>query len=360
MERSLNHCFTTWLNPYDKRGRYKKKEKMERKRLWVRLSGNLIDPNWRLCFPALLRRARNLDSISQADKWLLIGHSLLPLQAASRAVSVRRCGHLPDYPAGYIFIESILFTFCPQRFTLRLNSGALTMADEVSFILLTAPLPIFSLFGRLIAQGCFTVAWKGIRGDATVCHWFCSRADNDVVPSMKKKTKKFVPSVIVSSNKHQRGQLLCVTIQVNSFLGKCFFLSLPRRRDGVPLFPRPNGISRASATPAVTVLSTSHLSSEPLMWLIHSLWSKWFWNGGWAGWEAGQHLLGMFLLMPDSRSRAPLTGRKDWGQRCVRVQRGVQVAEGSTDRLQHIKLLLLFLSVFCHHFCTCKYQLESD
>lgn len=80
MERSLNHCFTTWLNPYNKRGRYKKKEKMGRKRLWVRLSGNLMDPNWRLCFPALLREARNLDSISQADKWLLVGHSLLPLQ----------------------------------------------------------------------------------------------------------------------------------------------------------------------------------------------------------------------------------------------------------------------------------------
>lgn len=71
----------------------------------------------------------------------------------SRALSVRRCGHLPDYPAGYVFIESILFTFCPQRFALRLNSGALTMAEEVSFILLTAPRPIFSLFGRLEVEG---------------------------------------------------------------------------------------------------------------------------------------------------------------------------------------------------------------
>lgn len=51
---------------------------MERKRLWVRLSGNVMDPKWRLCFPALLRGARNLDSISEADKWLLIGPSLLP------------------------------------------------------------------------------------------------------------------------------------------------------------------------------------------------------------------------------------------------------------------------------------------
>lgn len=150
--------------------------------------------------------------------------------------------------------------------------------------------------------------------------------------------KKFVPSVIVSSNKHQPGQLLCVTIQVNSFLGKCFFLSLPRRRDGVPLFPRPNGISRASATPAVTVLSTSHLSSGPLMWLTRSLWSKWFWNGGWAGWEGGQHLLGMFLLMPDSRSPAPLTGRKDQGQRSVRVRRRVQVAKERTESFRHIML----------------------
>lgn len=184
---------------------------------------------------------------------------------ASRAVSVRRCGHLPDYPAGYIFIESILFTSCPQRFTLRLNSGALTMADEVSFILLTAPLPIFSLFGSLIAPGLKGLLHRAMKGDLMQCHCLplILFNDNEVVPSMKKK--KFVPSVIVSSNKHQPGQLLCVTIQVNSFLGKCFFLSLPRRRDGVPLFPRPNGISRASATPAVTVLSTSHLSSGPLM-----------------------------------------------------------------------------------------------
>lgn len=189
------------------------------------------------------------------------------------------------------------------------------------------------------------MAWKGISCNATVsvCHWSCSRADNDVVPSMKKK--KFVPSVIVSSNRHQWGQLLCVTIQVNSFLGKCFFLSLPRRRDGVPLFPRPNGISRASATPAVTVLSTSHLSSGPLMWLIHSLWSKWFWNGGWAGWEAGQHLLGMFLLMSDSRSLAPLTGRKDSGRRSVRVQRPVQVAEESIDGLRHVRLCGSFITI---------------
>lgn len=202
------------------------------------------------------------------------------------------------------------------------------MADEVSFILLTAPLPIFSLFGRLIAQGWKGLLHHGMKRNVMQCHclplilfmgWQWCGAQHE--------KKMFVPSVIVSSNKHQRGQLLCVTIQVNSFLGKCFFLSLPRRRDGVPLFPRPNGISRASATPAVTVLSTSHLSSGPLMWLIHSLWSKWFWNGGWAGWEAGQHLLGMLLLMPDSRSLAPLTGRKDWGRRSVRVQRGVQVAE---------------------------------
>lgn len=237
------------------------------------------------------------------------------------------------------------------------------MADEVSFILLTAPLPIFSLFGETDRAGLLHRAMKR-ESEAMPL------SATDFVPGLtmmwcpawkKNKKKNFVPSVIVSSNKHQRGQLLCVTIQVNSFLGKCFFLSLPRRRDGVPLFPRPNGISRASATPAVTVLSTSHLSSEPLMWLIHSLWSKWFWNGGeWAGWEAGQHLLGMFLLMPDSRSRAPLTGRKDWGQRCVRVQRGVQVAEGGTDRLQHIKLLLWFLPGFCRHICTCKYRFESD
>lgn len=108
---------------------------------------------------------------------------------ASRAVSVRRCGHLPDYPAGYIFIESILFTSCPQRFTLRLNSGALTMADEVSFILLTAPLPIFSLFGSLIAPGLKGLLHRAMKGDLMQCHCLplILFNDNEVVPSMKKK-----------------------------------------------------------------------------------------------------------------------------------------------------------------------------
>ena len=46
-----------------------------------------------------------------------------------------------------------------------------------------------------------------------------------------------------------KGQLFCVTIQVNSFLGKSFFPSQPSRSDGVPLFPWPNGISCASASP---------------------------------------------------------------------------------------------------------------
>lgn len=109
---------------------------------------------------------------------------------ASRACSVRCCDHLPDYPAGYIFIESILFISCLLRFTLRLNSGALTMADEVSSILLTAPLPIFSLFGRLISSGLkgATSPWheRGSHAMPLSAADFFSRADNKVVPSMKK------------------------------------------------------------------------------------------------------------------------------------------------------------------------------
>lgn len=171
MERSLNHCFTTWLNPHNKRGKIQKKRKRREKKWWVRLSRNLMDLNWRLCFPALLRGVRNLVSTSprlESGCWSDI--PCYPCSGHSRACSVRCCGHLPDYPAGYIFIESILFISCLQRFTLRLNSGALTMADEVNPILLTAPLPIFSLFGRLPLSAAD----------------FFSRADNKVVPSMKK------------------------------------------------------------------------------------------------------------------------------------------------------------------------------
>lgn len=170
MERSLNHCFTTWLNPHNKRARYKKKEKMERKKWWARLSRNLMDLNWRLCFPALLRGVKNLDSTSPRLK----SGSDVPCHCtpavASRAYSVRCCGHLLDYPAGYIFIENILFISCLQRFALRLNSGALTMADEVSSILLTAPLPIFSLFGRLIVLDWKGMLHRGMKEDLMQCH----------------------------------------------------------------------------------------------------------------------------------------------------------------------------------------------
>lgn len=154
-----------------------------------------------------------------ADRTFPVTHAV-----ASPVVSVRRCGHLPDYPAGYIFIESILFTFCPLRFTLRLNSGALTKADEVSFILLTAPLPIFSLFGRVIAQGLTGLLHRAMKRDLMRCHCLpLILFTGSQWCGAQHERKKFVPSVIVSSNKHQRGQLLCVTIQVNSFLGKCFF-----------------------------------------------------------------------------------------------------------------------------------------
>lgn len=65
------------------------------------------------------------------------------------------------------------------------------MADEVSFILLTAPLPIFSLFGRLIAPGLKGLLQRGMKGDLMQCHCLplILFNDNEVVPSMKKKKK---------------------------------------------------------------------------------------------------------------------------------------------------------------------------
>lgn len=169
MERSLNHCFTTWLNPYNKRGRYKKRENGEKKvvgEIKWKLDGSKLTA----LFPSVAKGSE--ESWFHLPGWQVAADRTFPVTpaVASRAVRVRRCGHLPDYPAGYIFIESILFTFCPQRFTLRLNSGALTMADEVSFILLTAPLPIFSLFGRLIAQGLKGLLHRGMTRDLMQCH----------------------------------------------------------------------------------------------------------------------------------------------------------------------------------------------
>lgn len=148
---------------------------------------------------------------------------------ASRARSVRCCGHLPDYPAGYIFIESILFISCLQRFTLRLNSGALTMADEVSSILLTAPLPIFSLFGRLIALGWKGLLYRGMKEDLMQCHCllliFFQALTIKWCPAWKKHL--YVPSVIVSSNRHQQANFSVLPYRwTHSWENVFFFLSL--------------------------------------------------------------------------------------------------------------------------------------
>lgn len=91
---------------------------------------------------------------------------------------------------------------------------------------------------------------------------FPGTSDNEVVPSVKNISTCQVQLFLLigtsrpTSLSYHTGELIP---------GKMCFRSQPRRRDGVPLFPWPNGISRASATPAVTVLSTSHLSSGPLM-----------------------------------------------------------------------------------------------
>lgn len=44
-DRSLNHCFTTWFNPHNKREDTKKGENGERKKQCARLSRNLMDVN---------------------------------------------------------------------------------------------------------------------------------------------------------------------------------------------------------------------------------------------------------------------------------------------------------------------------
>lgn len=186
-----------------------------------------MDLNWRLCFPALLRGVKNLDSTSLRLK----SGSDVPCHCTpavvSCACSVCCCGHLLDYPAGYIFIENILFISCLQRFALRLNSGALTMADKVSSILLTAPLPIFSLFGRLIALNWKGLLHCGMKEDLMQCHcllhfFFFFR--HCWCPAWKKHL--YVPSMIVSSNKHQQANFSVLPYRwTHSWENVFFFLS---------------------------------------------------------------------------------------------------------------------------------------
>lgn len=87
---------------------------------------------------------------------LPIRFSLLPQQwPVAAAVAICRINWQD------VFLSSILFISCLQRFALRLNSGALTKGDEMSSVRLTAPLPIASLFGRLHC---------GMKEDLKRCH----------------------------------------------------------------------------------------------------------------------------------------------------------------------------------------------
>lgn len=187
-----------------------------------------MDPNWRLCFPALLWGVKSLDTTPLRLEWSDI--PVIPA-VAGLACSVRFQGHLPDYPAGCIFIESILFISCLQRFTLRLNSGALTMADERSSIHRTAPLPIFSLFVRLIALGWKGLLHRGMKEDLMQCH--CLRLilfqtlTIKWCPAWKKHL--YVPSAIVSSNRHQQANFSALPYRwTHSWENVFFFLSLVR------------------------------------------------------------------------------------------------------------------------------------
>lgn len=119
---------------------------------------------------------------------------------ASRSISVRCCGHLPDYPAGYIFIESIPFLSRLQRFTLRLNSGALTIADEVSSILLNSS-PSHLLTVREAGYAGFKRAallWHERGSHAMPLSPISFHASSISDAQDKKKKHLYVPSVIVS------------------------------------------------------------------------------------------------------------------------------------------------------------------
>lgn len=87
-------------------------------------------------------------------------------------------------------MESILFISCLQRFTLRLNSGALTMADETSAVLLTAPPPHLLTVWETDGTGLKEAAppWheRGSQEMPLSAADSFSGADNEVVPSMKK------------------------------------------------------------------------------------------------------------------------------------------------------------------------------
>lgn len=170
------------------------------------------------------------------------------------------------------------------------------------------------------------VGWKelfhrGMKEDLMQCHCLLLILFQPLTMTWCPAWKKHscVPSAIVSPNRHQQANFAALPYRwTHSWENVFFFLSLVGEMAS-PFFPQPKGISRASATPAVTVLSTSHLSSGPLMWLTHSLWSKWFWIVGrgtrrrmeWRG------LLGMFFAMPHSPLLLPLLDRKEWGRRFV-------------------------------------------
>lgn len=110
MERSLNHCFTTWLNPYNKRWRYKKRENGEKK-VVGEIKRELDGSKLTALFPSVAKGSE--ESWFHLPGWWVAADRTFPVTPAV-AVSVRHCGHLPDYPAGYIFIESILFTSHPK------------------------------------------------------------------------------------------------------------------------------------------------------------------------------------------------------------------------------------------------------
>lgn len=120
---------------------------------------------------------------------------------------------------------------------------------KVSSILLTStPSPSSHCLGEIHSTGGLKSGGGGLLHRAMkedlmpVSDTGLKKKNYKLVPSMKKKKKKkkhFVCAkcqlfLLIGIN---GGELLCVTIQVNSFLGKCFFFSQPRTgRDGVPLF----------------------------------------------------------------------------------------------------------------------------
>lgn len=163
---------------------------MERKKWWARLSGNLMDPNWRLCFPALLRGMKNLDSTSpglESGCWSDI--PCYPCIGQPR-LSCPLLWPSAGLPSRIYFYREHPIHILPAKVYIKVELGC-TYNGRWSKLY-----PSYSTPPHLLT------VWEtdstGLKGAASPWHErgshamplsaadFFSRADNEVVPSMKK------------------------------------------------------------------------------------------------------------------------------------------------------------------------------